>query len=287
MRFPEVAMFEYIGDELRLLRRTLTLRDRLTLLRMGAHLHLHIGRAAKLGRRVPLGRIVEVDLELPDAEFTPGGVSLRVRSNDVPVIEIFGIGAYDVDFAPLGPIETVLDVGANVGTAAIYLARRLPEVRLFCVEASAASFTLLAENLRRNVPTATAINAALVPEPGNYRIEEAFYSGESRVVRDAAQAETSVEGLTLTEILDRANFAQADLMKLDIEGGEIGVFERAIDWAPRVRAILAEVHPPLTVADAQRNLAAHGYTPLPLPPHPKFKELLFMSRNTGGESVGG
>lgn len=271
-------MLEYVGDELRLQRRAKTGRDHLTLLRMGARLHLQIGRAAKITGWLPLGPVREVQLRL-----TPGGhirdeLSMMLRTNDVAVIEIFGVGAYDIDFSPLGRVETVLDIGANVGTASIYLASRFPGARLFCVEASAPSFALLAENLRRNVPTAASVNAALVAQPGHYRVEEALYSGETRVVRDDAPSDTGVTALTMLDTLATAGFTHVDLLKLDIEGSELGVFERAADWAQRVGAILAEVHPPLTVAQAQRQLAPHGYRPLPLPAHPKFNNILFVGR---------
>lgn len=268
-------MFEYLSDEIRLIRRGSSLRDRLNLARMGVRLHLHIGRASRCGRWVPLGPVREIDLTLDD-----GALSLRLRSSDVTVIEIMGMDAYDVDLSPLGTVKTVLDVGANVGMTSIYLSQRMGDADFFCVEASSHSFALLEENLRRNVPRASAINAALVPRPGHFRVVEGSYSGITRVDPDEGQSGTRVTALTLPQVLDRAGFDIVDLMKLDIEGGELGVFECAGDWATRVRAILAEVHPPLTVLDAQRQLSTYGYEPLPISDNPKFDQILFVGRGS-------
>lgn len=243
-------------------------------MRLGLRLHLHIGRAARFGRLIPLGAVRELDLTLDH-----GDISLRLRSNDVAVIEIMGLDAYGVDLALLGNVKTVFDIGANIGVTSVYLARRLPDARFVCVEASPSSFALLEENLSRNVPRASALNLALVAEPGSFRVIEGSYSGITRVDPDRGQSGTRIPGMTLSQLCEQSGFDTVDLLKLDIEGGEGGVFDRAADWAARVRTILAEVHPPLTVAAAESRLAAYGYRSLPLPNSPKFADILFVGRS--------
>src|SRR5947208_3141347 len=109
-------MFETLPCELALVRRGARLHDRVALGRILARLHLQAGLSARVGRPVPMGRVREVDVELP------GVASLRLRTNDVPVFEVLGCEAYGVDLAVLGPVRTVLDLGANVGLATVYLA---------------------------------------------------------------------------------------------------------------------------------------------------------------------
>lgn len=56
------------------------------------------------------------------------------------------------------------------------------------------------------------------------------------------------------------------------------LFRAAEEWAPRVGAMLAEIHPSLTVDDAGEQLAEFGYERVPLLRDPRFSELLFVVR---------
>jgi FkbM family methyltransferase len=246
------------------------MRDRLALARILGRLHLQAGLAARLGRPLPMGRVREVEVELA------GLASLRIRTNDVPVFEVLGCEAYGVDLALAGPVRTVLDLGANVGFATVYLARRLPGARFCCVEPSARSLPLLRENLRRNVPAAAAIHAAAVGEPGPRRVVEGAYGGLTRVRGDGDSSGEEVPGMTVSELLDGAGFERADFVKVDIQGGESDLFAHAEGWARRVGALLAEIHAPLTADAAAAQLAAHGYERLPLPRGRLFDDMLYV-----------
>ncbi len=260
-------MFETLADELALIRRGAALRDRVALAEIHARLHLRAGLRARLGVAVPMGAVRRRDVEID------GVGSLTLRSNDVVVFEVLGCGAYGVDLSLLDGVETVLDLGANVGLATIDLARRLPRARFACVEASPDSFALLRENLRRNVPGAQALNAVVAAAPGRWRVDEGDHPGVTTVQPDPAGA---LEGRTVTDILDWAGFERADLVKVDIQGGEAALFDVAGDWAGRVGAIIAEIHAPMSVDAAAATLARQGYRRLPLPGGRLFDDLLFV-----------
>ena len=202
--------------------------------------------------------------------------SLRVRTNDVALFEVLGCGAYGVDLSLLGPVERVLDLGANVGLTAIYLSRRMPEARFCAVEPAPCSFALLEENLRRNAVPGIAVRAAAMAKPGNVAVVEGEHAGLTTVQRDPAGP---IEGQTIPDLLDRAGFEQADLLKLDIQGGEEELLEHCEDWAPRVGAVIAEIHAPLTVDGALAALAPYGFRRLPLPSGRLFDDMLYARRD--------
>jgi FkbM family methyltransferase len=207
----------------------------------------------------------------------------------VVLLYIFGLGEYDVDLAPLGSVSSLLDLGANIGVATLWLSRRLDGIeRIACVEPAPESFRLLQTNLGRNVRGATAINAAVVAESGAYRLAEDQVPGLARVVPEEAGCAGSLEALTINELLDQADMESVDLLKIDIEGSELPIFERAGDWATRVGAILGEVHEPLTVASAAAILEPFGYEQLPVPDRPIFDDIILMRRSSApaGSSVG-
>jgi len=235
---------------------------------MLTHAHLRVGRLRALTHRLPRRPRKEIDLNLR------GGPSLRLRYDDVVLTYIYGVGEYDVDFAPLGRVRTLLDLGANVGLASLYLDERLGLERVAAVEPSVANLGLLQENFKRNLPHGVALQAAVVGEPGEYHVDEDNFPGSIRVV----PGEGTVEALTLPEVLDRFELDTVDLMKIDIEGGEAGIFDNAEPWAGRVSAILGEVHPPLTVERAHEQLAEFGFEPLPLPDRAFFGDILYVRK---------
>jgi FkbM family methyltransferase len=263
------AIRDHLGDEIRFIFRGARTRDRWRIVRILAHNHLRVGRARTLTRHLPSRSSAEFDLELRD------GPTLRLRTEDVVLLFIYGgVGEYNVDFSQLGRVESLLDLGANVGLASIYLGQQLGIERAFCVEAAAANYRLLEQNLARNFQQARAIHAAAVGEPGAYRVEENAEPGQIRVV----PGEGSVKALTVPEILDLAEMERVDLMKIDIEGGEAEIFEHVGDWGERVGAVLGEVHPPLTAERAYEQLAEVGLRPLPMPDHPGFHDIIFARR---------
>lgn len=251
-------MFETLGCELALIGRGATLRDRLFLTHVNLRLHLQAGLAARIGRALPLGRTRTQRVGLATGE------SVVLRSRDVAVFEVLGCGAYDVDLRALGPVRQVVDLGANVGFATLALARRLPDAAFLCVEPSRASFALLEANLRRNVPGAVAINAAVSADEAPRRLVEGLHPGITRLAAPGEEGDL-VPGRPLTALLDEAGVGEVDLLKVDIQGAEAELLESLVSWAPRVRAVLMEVHEPLGLAGATELLAAHGYRSQPLP----------------------
>ncbi|HWF56197.1 MAG TPA: FkbM family methyltransferase [Solirubrobacteraceae bacterium] len=258
-------MLQYASRELRLIGSGTRWRDRASLVEMSARLHL-----AARGQILP-GHTREFDLQLQ-------GLALRVRADDFVLFEVLGFGGYDIDFAPLGSVATVLDVGANVGLASLYLASKFRDATFFCVEPSGPSHALLVENLQRNAIRARAVRAAATAEPTRVTVAEGRHPGLTRVSQNAGTAGDHVAGLTIDALLDAGGFARADLMKLDIEGGEQQLLEVASSWQERVGAILMEVHAPLTVEAATRQLAPFGYRPLRRRNEAEFADLLFVSR---------
>ena len=64
--------------------------------------------------------------------------------------EIFLGRVYDVDGLDFSKIRNVLDLGANVGTFAIYVCSRAPQATLHCFEPSKVNFDRLHANLTTN-----------------------------------------------------------------------------------------------------------------------------------------
>lgn len=263
-------MFEYFAHELRLIGSGSSVADRVKLLRMSMRLHLRARRGAN---RLPRRRDVPINISLRN------GLRLRIRTNDYFILfEVLGFGAYDIDLEALGNVEVVVDAGANVGLTTLFLANRLPHAHFYCVEPAPEAFTSLKENLRRNGVAATAIQSAIVGMPGPQRLVPGRHPGEVTTVPAKSADEETVPGWTFANLLDHMSLDSVDLLKLDVEGAEAVVLDQIDLWAPRVRGLIAEIHPPLTTTEAMERLVTAGYRPLALPHNRLFDRMVYVVR---------
>ena len=140
--------------------------------------------------------------------------------------------------ADVGPVETVLDVGANVGNHALYFALFMGARSLTLVEPFAEAADHLLANFALNGPElrhfalhrlalgAARSTAALIP-PSEFNI------GLTRVDEGSGGTVPVIPG-------DDLRLERVDLIKIDVEGGEIGVLQG-------LRATLAAHRPALYV----------------------------------------
>jgi len=262
-----------IADSLRLAR-AIRGRERVRMLRAAARAFATIAsRQPLVGRILPTPRTREYELR-PE----PGAPSLRLRTNDMVVMEVYGGRPYELDYSPLERVRSILDLGANAGVASAFLAARFPDARIVAVEPSPATFDLLTENLRRISAGAVAVRAAVVSTPGVYRLEPGAAPANDRIVVGDAADSDRFEALTLTELIDRHLPDGVDLMKVDIEGGEGGLFETVGEWGHRVRAVVAETHAPLTARAAEEKLRSAGFERLPVPSRRAHRDIVFCAR---------
>jgi FkbM family methyltransferase len=161
----------------------------------------------------------------------------------------------------------VLDLGANIGMFGLDARRRYPGAQVIAYEPDAESAAIHRHLIERNGSPAgwRLIEACAGPRSGTVT----FLPGqetESRIVDEAVAGSVT---LPMDDVLPA--FARADLVKLDIEGGEWALLEDPRFAA--ARAVVLEYHPPGcpepdTHAAARSRLESHGYDVMPLFEHP-------------------
>lgn len=128
-----------------------------------------------------------------------------------------------------------VDVGANVGTFALVMARQVgPAGKVVAIEPHPTTFGRLSFNHAASRATQVRlVQAAAGDSDGELMIEtDGGNLGASHVVTGAASAEAiKVPSLRLTRILDEAGVTRVDALKIDVEGFEdrvlIGFFRDA------------------------------------------------------------
>lgn len=168
-------------------------------------------------------------------------VQLRPRTTDVQLFEqIICREEYrlDIDLRP----KVIVDAGANIGLTSVYYANRYPEARIFAIEPEASNFAMLKRNTAP-YPTIVPIQGALWRESVALELSNPDAASWAFQTREAAAASaTAMPGMTVDELMAQHGIDFIDLLKVDIEGAEKEVFERAHDWIDRVGAIAVELH---------------------------------------------
>ncbi len=131
---------------------------------------------------------------------------------------------------------TFVDVGANVGTYAMVLARHVGAGgKVIAVEPHPVTFARLSfNNSASGYPQTKLVAAAAGPTDGELLIEtDGDNLGASHIVTGAATAQAiKVPSLRLQRILGEAGVAKVDALKIDIEGFEDRVLTGFFREAP-------------------------------------------------------
>jgi len=166
----------------------------------------------------------------------------RPDATDISVVwEVFRSDEYAV--RGKWPFSSVVDCGANVGMFLGWLVSSagFAVTKYVGIEADKSSFTVLQQQLSSlDCGSGYSImNAAVWEYDGEVCFESSGPSWGRHVVESGGNA---IPALTVESILDRSGMRQCDLLKMDIEGGELNVLPTIGKWGNRVRAIVAELH---------------------------------------------
>lgn len=167
---------------------------------------------------------------------------LRPGTSDVPTFDqVFIAEEYGFSFGDLKP-RLIIDAGANVGFATLYLARRFPDAQIIALEPEDRNFDLLLANTRA-LPNVKAIKAALWPRECGLRIVNLGSEPWAFRVEEVETPDAPIQGTTVEALLALAGAQEVDLLKIDIEGAETEVFgEGCHRWLGGVSAIVIELH---------------------------------------------
>ena len=198
-----------------------------------------------------------------------GVIQLReVQSDFYTFGDVIEEDVYGVALRHLPECSTIIDLGANIGLAALYLANAYPTARIFAVEPNRDNFELLKLNVKeltedkRCVPlqaAAWSTRKALAVDP---QWKSGAYNAYRLLDKSPPQnASEAVEGFTMEELIASSGFQEVDLLKVDIEGAELELFRDDVAWLARVKAIAIEFHGrSREESDFDRKLAANGFS---------------------------
>jgi FkbM family methyltransferase len=165
--------------------------------------------------------------------------------------EVWGEKAYGDFNASTEDACLLIDVGAHIGTFAVYAATRLPKARVYCYEPDDDNRAVLEENVRLNrlesririYPFAIAdydgpirfYRSNLAPSRHSLAQDGFLHTEDAEV--------TEVEARTLRSVLEDIGADRCDFLKLDCEGAEARILESTrADLAVAFPYIVMEYH---------------------------------------------
>lgn len=232
-----------------------------------------------LYRLGPLTRLIRQSLNraapsgLTEIVIAAGGLRGARMLLDLQTEKDLWLGAYEPhleravrDFASPGAIA--YDVGAHIGYVSLLLARAVaPDGEVFAFEPLPANLERLHHHVERNDLTTRVhiVPAALTDRTGRARLLVHASQAMGKLEGSAGRVETYPESIDIECLsLDDFVFAQGnpvpDLIKMDIEGGEV----HALMGMPRLLGerhplLLIELHGPEASDGARQLLASHHY----------------------------
>jgi FkbM family methyltransferase len=191
------------------------------------------------------------------------GTNLVYRGNRGDIRSIGEIWVQEVYKLPVAEptVRSLVDMGANIGLASVWFARRYGCEAIVAVEPDPDNARIAAMNFARNHVNGKVINAAVGPRDGTARFAR---SPDSMLGTIDDEGEIEVAVLSPATILSLLDADGLDVLKLDIEGGEVALAHGDLAWLDDVRLIVGELHPMTSDAEAVvRALASRGFALLP------------------------
>jgi FkbM family methyltransferase len=152
----------------------------------------------------------------------PGPIVLRSRTSDIRVFDqVFLDRQYDR--MPVRDPRVIVDAGANIGLASLFLLRKYPDVRVIAIEPDPENLPLAEKNLHPYRDRCILLPGALWSMRARLSIKRSWAHWATQVVAEPTGG-TEVQGYSLADLKTMFGLTAIDLLKIDIEGAELEVF---------------------------------------------------------------
>lgn len=147
-------------------------------------------------------------------------------------------------------VKFILDAGANIGCAALFLYVWFPNAKIVCLEPETENFQLLTRNVQINGLSGKidVVNKAIWNTVTRLNLMQRDWSTDAFHVMDKEISDeviSTTETITISRVMDDVGAERIDFLKMDIEGAEKVLFEdrqHSKDFLSHVRHLVIEVH---------------------------------------------
>lgn len=169
-------------------------------------------------------------------------IYLRSSSSDINVFsQVIYEREYEIKYR-VDP-SVIVDCGANIGLATVYLKNKFPNATIIAIEPEPSNFELLKKNTEK-YDNIYCLRCGVWNRPTNLRITDHKRGNWGFTVEETDENEPgTIPAISIDEIMHKYNLDHIDILKMDIEGSEQKVFESNADkWLPFVKVMVVEFH---------------------------------------------
>lgn len=138
-------------------------------------------------------------------------------------------------------IDSILDVGANLGFSIAYFKKQFPDCRITAIEADPKIFNFLERNIKNNnFNRVTLLNGAAWTQDGEMDFFQDHSQGGSLHKSNIHVEATKIKTYDLKKIIDSSS--NWDLLKIDVEGAEVELLTHIQNELKIFKAVFIEYH---------------------------------------------
>ncbi len=209
-------------------------------------------------------RVRHCRIRLAARGTSPIDFSYRLRGGDLFIFhEVLLDRCYTIPPALVpGVVRSVVDFGANIGSATLSFSTQFPEASFICVEPNPDNARVLAGNVAFLGARARVLEAAVSDCDGEAEFATTGVAWQGRL--EAGGSNTiRVACYSLPTLLERMNLGQIDVLKVDIEGAESKLFASRGEHWKKVALIIAELHGHYGLEEFSADMDAIGFRTIP------------------------
>jgi FkbM family methyltransferase len=186
-------------------------------------------------------------------------VTLRPFAGDIFVLfEVLMDQCYNIPDVMLAPdkVDVIMDCGANIGITSLFLASRYPNARIYSIEPNEENFELLSRNTAVE-PRIVPIHGAIVGYPRKSARLTTGRAAWGNVITKNDEG-VDVPAFTVEQICQDHQLSCVDLLKVDVEGAEKGIFANS-SFLRGVGFIIIELHNDYSLEHFSHDIAARSF----------------------------
>lgn len=159
----------------------------------------------------------------------PKGLKFNIDLSEYVMRQIYLFGIYEKPFVnflsslPASNISNILDIGANIGNYTVALTRAFPSASIHSFEPNSKNLERLKANIILNDFKNIYVNAfGLSDKQGNLKLYfDKKNMGAASIANEAGDEFEEIFTDTLDNYCEKQKISNLDLLKMDIEGGEL------------------------------------------------------------------
>jgi FkbM family methyltransferase len=189
----------------------------------------------------------EIGYRLGIDTFGKYTVAYRSQTADIDVLEDSFVHdnmfSMIPEFAPQAD-DTIIDVGSHIGTFALLAASKVPQGRVFAIEACQETFNYLRVNVALNrADNITPVHLALADGPGMVTLHYDEGNWGHSIMKELSAKSEQVPKDSLANLCARHGVTDIALIKFNCEGAEFPILLNApIELLQKVRLMLVLYH---------------------------------------------